>query len=974
MRWAGHIGSAALCPAVGVLTNAWYGPPAEGDDGTVNLVGRGAELARLDAALADAASGSGSAVFVAGEAGIGKTRLVTEFAERTRQGDATVLVGRCIDLIGPGMPYMALAEALRGLPFPPVRASGPEHPAHLFEEIRAVLEGLAHTRPVLVVLEDLQWADASTLDLVSFLAHAIRDIAVLLVGTFRVDDPRPNAPMGRQIGALVRARAADLVDLGPLCDDEIRVLLHEAAGTVVSDALTDAICRRSGGNPFFAEELFAASMRGEPALPRLLRDALLLRVAGLDSGVLRVAAAVGRDVPYRLLAATVPRPQADLQDALRAAVEQAVLVPDQSAGTFRFRHALLAEAMYSTLIPGEREELHARLAAAIAADPGLLGETTVAGDLAQHWEAAGRPAEALVASIEAARHAEEVCGLAEAARYLERAIGLWCRVPDAADLTGLSRPDLLTWAAELVDLTGGGPRAARLAREAIGLLDERTEPTRVGLLYERLGSYLLPTGDRSAGLAACERAVSLVPPVPPSVERARALTTLGNALQLSWRHADSRLVCEEALSTAAAAGDDGPALRARGCLGVDLCYLGRPDDGLAHVAEARRRAALHGTPRDVVHGFAYHCEVLVTCGRFHEAGRVALDGLEAARRLGIGRTFGALLAAYAAEALLETGDWARGDELLDAAMRTGTAFWSHYPRLLRAQLAIGRGDLAAARDHLESGVQGAREPSSAARYRRLVTELALWERRPEAALAAVDDGLRDAVGVHRLRLSALGLRAAAQTVALADVRRDRGSARSMRRYADRLLREARDVTAEAAEVTPDAAGWRAVAEAEHGQIDNGSKPDGWHTATDSWDHLDRPYLAAYCRWRYAQALLSSGAPEAATPPAREAHRVAVRLGARPLQQELELLARRGRLDLAGLAGTPRPPTAHALGLTTREGEVARLLTRGYTNRQIAAELTISVKTASVHVTHIMRKLGVSSRIEAAAVTHQLLGS
>ncbi|GIJ55532.1 LuxR family transcriptional regulator [Virgisporangium aurantiacum] len=939
----------------------------------VYLVGRGAELARLDAALAGAGSGSGSAVFVAGEAGIGKTRLVTEFAERTRRGGATVLIGRCIDLIGPGMPYMAVAEALRGLPVPGVRAPGPEHPARLFEEVRAVLERLAHAGPVLVVLEDLHWADASTLDLVSFLAYAIRDLAVLLVGTFRVDDPHSNGPLGRQTGGLLRARAADLVELGPLHDDEIRILLHEAAGTALPDALTGAICRRSAGNPFFAEELFAASVRGEPALPRLLRDALLLRVAGLDSGVLQVAAAVGRDVPYRLLVATVPRPPADLLDALRAAVEHAVLVPDQSAGTFRFRHALLAEAVYSTLIPGEREELHARLAGAIAADPGLLGRVAVAGELAQHWAAADRPAEALVASIEAARHAEAVCGLAEAARYLERAIDLWHRVPGAADLTGLSRAGLLTRAAELVDLTGGGPRAAQLAREAIGLLDERAEPTRVGLLYERLGSYLLPIGDRSAGLAACERAVGLVPPAPPSVERARVLTTLGNALQLSWRHADSRLVCEEALSAAAAAHDDGPALRARGCLGVDLCYLGRPDDGLAHVAEARRRAALHGTPRDVVHGFAYHCEVLVTCGRFHEAGRVALDGLETARRLGVGRTFGALLAAYAAEALLETGDWARSDGLLDAATRDGTTFWSHYPRLLRAQLAIGRGDLDAAREHLESGVQGAREPSSAARYWRLVTELALWECRPEAALTAVDDGLREAVGVHRLRLSALGLRAAAQTAALADVRQDRRSARTMRRHADRLLCEARDATAAAAAVTPDATGWRAIAEAEHGQIDSGTTSDGWHAAMDAWDALDRPYLAAYCRWRYAQALLAGGAPEAANPPARQAHRMAVRLGARPLQRELELLAQRGRLDLAGLAGTPQPPAAHVLGLTARECEVARLLTRGYTNRQIAAELTISAKTASVHVTHIMRKLGVSSRIEAATVTHQLLG-
>jgi DNA-binding CsgD family transcriptional regulator/tetratricopeptide (TPR) repeat protein len=971
------------------------------------IVGRSAELAGLRAALAEAASGRGSTVLVAGEAGIGKTRLVSELTDLATAGGAVVLRGRCVELVGPGVPYFALLEALRSAP-----SVDPDRPGlagltdwhslgsndrpsvdvqlRLFAQLRAALGAMATAAPLVLVVEDLHWADGSTLDFVSFLARTIGDQRILLVATYRLDEVRPGDVLARLAVELVRAREARAMELPPLGPEELRGLLEAAAGQALSADLTDTIFARTGGNPFFAEELLAAAGRGEPALPTLLRDALLQRVARVSpagQAVLRVAAAFGRDVPYRLLAALSPVPEPELATALRQAVEHDVLIPDRAAAGYRFRHALLAEAVYGTLLPGEAELLHERLARALTDDPGLGGDRPVAGELARHWSAAGRPAEALAASVRAAREAEAVYGLSEALRHVERVLELWPQVPAAEELAGADRAAVLATAAELADLTGRSPHAAALARQAIDLIKDGADRIRAGLLHERLGSYLLPAGDSTAALDACRRAVDLVPALPPSAERARVLTSLGNALMLSWRHADSLGVCEEALATAEAIGDPRPALRARSILGIDLCYLGEPEQAHRQLLAARALAMECGTPRDVAHSHVALGEVLIATGRPREAARLAQDGLALARRLGVAHGFGTLLAAYAAEACIETGDWDRAEELLVEAHRSGAAFWSHYPRLLHAHLAIARGDFAAARQHLAAGAMGERQPTSSARHAWVVAELALWEGRPDAAASAVDaalahDGGRSAA--HRVRFCAQGIRAHAECAQLAAVRRDRPAAEVAGRRAAELLASAHRAAGQAAAVTPDAAAWRSQAEAEHSRLGSHPDPDRWRAAAAAWDALGRPYPAAYCRWRLAEALLTGsarGAPSqpaepAATPGepariAREAHRTAGLLGAALLRRELELLAQRGRLDLVGPPPADGPDPVDGLGLTARENQVIALLARGYTNREIAAALTISVKTASVHVTHILRKLGVSRRIDAAAIAHRL---
>ncbi|HWM11804.1 MAG TPA: BTAD domain-containing putative transcriptional regulator [Solirubrobacteraceae bacterium] len=450
------------------------------------FVGRAGELDRLDAALAAAAAGAGTTVLVAGPAGIGKTRLTSELGARARAGEGTVLAGRCIQLVGAGLPYLPLVEALRplgdslaglrelprlipGLPGALAAAERSDAKLALFEEVLAVLDRLGG--PVVLVVEDLQWADESTLDLVAFLAHAVRSRRILVAATYRSDEVRPGDPLHRLATGLAASGAAAVLALEPLPFEDVRALLAAWPEPLPADVVA-AIAARSEGNPFFARELAAAAARRETELPPGLRDVLLGHVARLDGAaraVLRVLAAAGRDVSYRLLDAVMPLDELGLAGALRQAVELDVVLPDQAAGTFRFRHALFAEAVYATLLPGEREALHQRLARALTDEPHLAASGAAAAEAAQHWAAAGRPVEALGASLQAAREAEAVSGLTEALKHVERVLSLWDQVPEAEELSGVALPSVLAWAGELAgasarDGEADGPLAVAEAR------------------------------------------------------------------------------------------------------------------------------------------------------------------------------------------------------------------------------------------------------------------------------------------------------------------------------------------------------------------------------------------------------------------------------------------------------------------------------------------------------------------------------
>ena len=941
---------------------------------SATFIGRVPELEELGRALDEARSGRGTTVLVAGEAGIGKTRLAAELATRARDAGLDVRLGRSIDLVGTDLPYQPFVEALRPLAdLRPVEGRTAGSQLRVFEETLAMLTDRAAETPVLLVLEDLHWADTSTLDLVVFLAHNLADRQVLLLGTYRADELSSAERMRRLADGVRRSGSALLLDLEPLAPEELSALLAAHTQAPTPAALSDAIIDRSEGNPFFAEELLAAAEGQSDELPRRLRDLLLQRVARLDrptQNLLRLAAAAGRDVGYPLLLALAALPESAVRESLRLSVEHGVLVAVQATGSFRFRHALLAEAIYSTILPGEREELHAKLAEELTRSGAVS-----AAELAPHWEAAGRSTDALVASVDAARQAEEVFGLAEALAHVERALALWPEVPDAAELVQVDLAELCSWAAKLASQTGAAPRAVELAQRAIALVEEG-DALRAARFYDRLGRYLHESGRTDAALSAFERVVELVPGRPPSAERAQALAALAHGLMLAWRFDESLTICEQALALARATGQSAVELRLLLDLGRDLAYLGRADEGLVYLGRALGLAEESGDLTALLQAYISLTDVLTMLGRPQESARVARRGLEVVRPYGIDST---VLVANAIEAMLAIGEWDEADSATAAALRSITANFPYMLLMMRADIELGRGDFEAARAHLEAALPTLREDRGQGIYDVFLAELGLWERRWTEADQAVRDGLARASSRQAAQLRvwfcAKGLRAHAELAALARARRDADAVHAWLAQAGRLIAVARRGAEEASAVTPNTAGWLALAEAEYERARGVVRPELWSEAAETWHQLERPPIAAYCRWREAEALVAAGASRAeASAPLGDARAVAIRIGAKPLLRELELLAERARLDVTS-QDTVSPDSEQGLkevlGLTTREAEVLTLVSRGYTNREIAQALVISVKTASVHVSHILRKLDAPNRLEAAAIAQRL---
>jgi ATP/maltotriose-dependent transcriptional regulator MalT len=934
------------------------------------LVGRAPEMTQLARALAAAQAGHGQAVLVTGEAGIGKSRLVEQVASRAAATGFVVLTGRAIDLVGSELPYAPFATALR--PLVPESSRPPWATAAsqllVFEDVVALLSGQAASTPLMLILEDLHWADATTVDLTVYLANNLTGTRVLLVGTSRTDHAGGERRYRLEEG--IRRGGGVTVALRPLTADEIAELVASRTGRPVPASVATAIASRSEGNPFFAEELLTSSRVSGRELPVNLRELLLRTVERLGSetqALLRVAATAGRDADPSLLRDTAALSVDQTRRALREAVDHEVLVVDRDSGRFRFRHALLSDAIYATVLPGELEETHTRLAEALR----TRGDATAA-ELAPHWAAAGRHAEALSASLAAAREAQSVFGLAEAYAHLERAIALWHRVPDSRERPDTDLSSVSAWAAELASLVGAAPRAVELARRAIDLIPV-DEPHRAGLLRVRLGQYLHEAGHTDAALRALTKAVDVVPAEPPSPELASCLASLAGGLTTAWRHGESRKVATEALALAQRVGADQATVRARTVLGSDLTYLGDSDQGLRELHLAIELAEAIGDHPGLHRAYVHLTDSLTMLGRPTEAAGTAKQALVLLRGYGI---HSSVLLSNRIEALLIIGDWDAADTESAEALRSITGSFPYMLLMNRADLEMGRGDFEAARTHLDLARATLREDHGLGVYEVYQAELALWQRRWTDAVRLVDEALARAPGLERAQLRvwfcAKGLRAHAELAAISSASREARGLRAWRQEADRLLTIADDAAGESAAVTPNAAAWHALAQAEHHRVHNEARPESWEDATQRWDDLERIPPAIYCRWRQAEAMVVAGADRArVTEPLRHAFAEATRLRAQPLIQEIENLARRARIDPA----TPTEPSPTApqpsWGLTPREGQILALLVRGHTDREIAQQLTVSSRTVNVHVAHILRKLNAANRHEAAATAQRL---
>jgi DNA-binding CsgD family transcriptional regulator/tetratricopeptide (TPR) repeat protein len=980
------------------------------------FVGRVEELRLLEAARERAANGEPAVVLVGGEAGVGKTRLVAELTARCATDGTRVLVGGCVPVGGDGLPYAPIVEALRPLPAelgvdtvrelggpswrelarllpslgePDGGPPGQAAQARLFELLLGLLARLSERTPIALVVEDLHWSDQSTRDLLAFLVRNLRQNRVLLVVTYRSDEPRSDR-LWSWLAELDRGGPVQRLQLPRLDRAQTAAQLVGILGAAPPADLVDPVFGRSEGNPFFTEELLAAVRAGSSELPATVRDLLRGRVQVLPERaqqVLAVAAVAGQRVPHRLLASVVGLDDQDLLQALRVVVAHQLLVTRPEEDGYQFRHAVLQEVVNADLLPGERARLHAAYAHALTERPELVGMSPAvrAAELATHWEAAGEATQALPARVQAGLAAERARAFAEADRHYQRALALWEQVADPGRPAGLDWVDLLTRAAEVAGFTGTTDRAVELLEQGLGQVDQAGEPVRAAVLLRLLGGHRHTALDHGAALAAYAQAEQLLAAEAPSAERARVLADHAHGLVEAGHPQEAIPRCEDAIAVARLVGARAEEARALCVLASCLDDPAELDRSIALQLEARRLAEEVGDAQTVIDTYGELAFTLARAGRDHDALADARDGYQRARQLGLEHAVGSHVAYNLAWQLLAAGHWAECDRLT-ADLLAADSWAAHDLHAIRAQLLTRQGNFAAAHKHLDQvdRVSHGRDLPWLER-----TELALWESDNEAARAAVAEGLRwrhptsrpdGGLSHHSSPSYALALRLAADQAERAAGRRAADELAEIRRRTEPIAGELNRLTTSS---VPDARHPGVLcnlllAKAELSRLEGASDPERWQTAAAAWERLGRPFEAAYARFRQAEALLLAGGtprPQAETV-LWQAHQTAVELGATPLRREIELLAQRGRLRLQEPVGTTTssevpPSPAASLGLTPREAEVLALVAEGRTNRQIGQALFITPKTASVHVSRILAKLGAAGRGEAAAIAHRL---
>jgi DNA-binding CsgD family transcriptional regulator/tetratricopeptide (TPR) repeat protein len=973
-----------------------------------------------------AATGLGRSVVIGGEAGIGKSRLVERFVGEIGSG-AKAVTGACLEVAEDALPYAPFVEILRALvrdtpterlpallgpgraeltrllPELAVRASdlaapaGPDRAsqARLFELILGVLERLAAEHTLVVVIEDVHWADRSTRDLIGFLARALRDDRVLLVLTTRTDAAGDAIGNVAFLAELEREDNVERLELQPFDRDEIA---EQAAGLLDEPpeaATVDRLLARSDGNPFYVEELILAQAVAGSGLPPVLRDVLAARVAGLTPAardVLRAAAAAGRRVDDELLAAALDRSPRDLAGALREAVDSGILVRRDTPGgpVLAFRHALLQEVVDAELMGGERASLHAAFAEALESRlaAGDLAVTDV--EIGRHWDLAQEPARALPFTIRAATAAEQVYAFPEAQRLWERAGAMFERLGLASEVEGRDLTDVLLRGAECAILTSEPSRAVELAQRALIVLYPTGDQARLARLEDRHRWYLWWAGQREHAAAAVRRAIATMPASPPTVARVRTLAQEAGILMFAGDYETSRDRAQEAIDDARVLGAQGEIALPLGVLGWDLALLGDVDAGIARFREGQAIGEALGSVEGMALAATNLAALLDRIGRSRESLDAAREGFALTERFGVARTYGAVLLGHAAKAELALGLWDDADRSTADGLRRGAVDGgAEWLQINRARLLIGRGRFEEAAVLLRRA-RAIEERLGGTEYATPLlaaeAELAAWSGRLETLIEIGERGLAGLTptGVPDPSLAWL----AAQVMrGAADARLAIGSGPAapapdpLVERADRLVAGIRAAVAEAVRrpgfVTGERAGAvLALLNAEADRFDGRSTPASWADVAVRWVSLARPFHAGYARLRQAEAFLASRDREMAAAVLAEAIAIAAALGAAPLEELATRLAAQARLALPPADPAAAQTTAAAgpddpYELTPREGEVLRLVAAGWTNQQIADELFIARKTASVHVSNLMAKLGAANRGEAAALAHRL---
>ena len=988
------------------------------------MVGRDDELGRLLTLLDDAQASRSVAALVSGDAGVGKSRLVSEVTRLAEGRGFTVLSGQCAEL-GDSVPYLPLADALRGAARSTgVRDALSSRPAlgrllpeggdgqradedrsglarqQMFGAVLGLLTELAAAAPVLLVLEDLHWADASTRDLVTFLSRMLHRERVALIGTYRTDDLHRRHPLRPVVAELLRLPSVVAVDLAPLdpsaLAEHLTTALAEhlmAAAPARIDAIElNDIVARAEGNAYYAEELLAAFVVGDPAerraLPAGLAALLLDRVEQLSDTaqrVLRTAAVAGRRADDELVRAASGLAADEYEAAVREAVTHQLLVTEGTEG-YVFRHALLREAVYGDLLPGERTRLHATMSTLLA-DEQRLAVPGTAAELAQHCLASHDIPGAFAASVRAGEEAERLGAPAEAHRHYDQALALWERVAEPEKTAGMARGRLGLLSATTAADSGDYERAVHLLRrlrQALSAAQAERGDTEQDLLLaarigERLASYLMLMDDRKAVDEAVEVArttVDATPAEPPTWQYARAISAYANTLLSENDYTIAREQAERGRAVARAAGAPWVEADALVTLGYISNREGRNDEAIKLLTEAHKQARQAMVLGVELRAAYYLAQAHLELGDLAIGAAVAHEGTKRANQTGLKMApFGLDVQHLHFQCHFADGMWDHAQAIADGFPVRVTSVPEAYLSSMALFIDVARDNPAVAERLAWIEPFWSAHGFDEFMARGLLAEHALWRGDTEQAIkeAQLAMGLvsEPPWGYHpsAIRPATVALSARADRAVHARATGDDETVAAELAPAAELLQIAREGAAFRKRpkfiLGPEGRGWLARAEAEYRRANGENDPQAWQTVLDEFGP-DYVYEVARTRWRLAEALAEAGRRDEAAEQWHQAAQTADRLGARPLRRVLDDLARRARIGTAEQHGDGEV----LAGLTSREREVLRLIAAGRSNREIASVLFIAPKTASVHVSNILGKLGAASRTEAAAIAHR----
>ena len=970
------------------------------------LIGRSDELTQLTTLAGIEANNGVGSVVVAGDAGVGKTRLLSELRDQARAAGWRTVLGHCLDFGDSALPYLPFSEAFGRLAadspaladslvtespavarlMPGRRVlSDADRPADerveradLFEAIHRALDHLANSEPLLLVVEDLHWADESTREMMSFLFTRPFSARVSIVASYRSDDLHRRHPLRATVAEWSRLPGVTRVELEPLDDADVRILARSLHSGPMREREVQTIVQRAEGNAFFTEELVAATEGGARSLPTNLADLLLVRLDQLDLDTrtaVRAASVAGRRVSHELLARVVDLDAGALDEALRAAVERNVLVA-VSADSYAFRHALLAEAVYDDLLPGERVRLHAAYVAALRTRE--VGGT--AAELARHARAAHDLTTAMVASVDAGDEAMAVAGPDEAARHYELALELLSEdTTGVADDKCIDLIELAIKASDAAAAAGHPIRALGLVQDQLQALPEDTPPVHRARMLHAVAAMAQVSDNSVNSLELTTDALKLVPSDPPSPLLAQVLDVHARANFGRQRNEEAARFANEAVRLGRELGLPDVIANATTTLAKLEERAGDPDSSQRvlekNIAEARAAGEYAGEMRGLYFLGNLHFEH----GHLPEAREVFLTAASRAEELG--RPW----APYGVDARVLAGITAHIQGDWDAAKRIVDVTGQSPPALAEAMLAAvgmlvsaGRGDQSALEllPHLETwwnreGVVGVHAVGAA-------IDLYGDAGQIEEAIAIHDKVVASIVELWQEDFPARTRVGATLIGQLATEAARSGHADHARlaRLGDSLV-DASNRAIDRSERLgrkrgPEGDAWLSRITAEQARlrwltgIEAPSEDDlvaVWERAVADFERFGHVFEVARSQARLASVLRAVGRADdarAVSDPARETAR---RLGATPLLTELRTL---------GPARSTRRTTTveRDESLTPREQEILALVAQGRTNREIANQLYISAKTVSVHISNILSKLGAGGRTEAVALARR----